>query len=96
MAPGLTVIVPAWNEEVRLAATVEEVVAAARRHLCAYEIIIVDDGSTDRHRGRCRIARGSSRTHQSRSPRDQSRRRGRVLHRPIPGTSPVPYARTRR
>ena len=48
MAPGLTVIVPAWNEEVRLAATVEEVVAAARRHLCAYEIIIVDDGSTDR------------------------------------------------
>jgi glycosyltransferase involved in cell wall biosynthesis len=48
MAPGLTVIVPAWNEEERLATTVEEVVLAAKRHLRAYEIIIVDDGSTDR------------------------------------------------
>ena len=47
MAPGLTVIVPAWNEERRLATTVEEVAVAARRHLCAYEIIIVNDGSTD-------------------------------------------------
>lgn len=48
MAPGLTVIVPAWNEEGRLATTVEEVVLAAERHLRAYEIIIVDDGSIDR------------------------------------------------
>jgi glycosyltransferase involved in cell wall biosynthesis len=48
MAPGLTVIVPAWNEERRLATTVREVIAAARRNLSAYEIIIVNDGSTDR------------------------------------------------
>jgi len=48
MAPGLTVIVPAWNEEGRLSTTVEEVVLAAKRHLRAYEIIIVDDGSIDR------------------------------------------------
>jgi glycosyltransferase involved in cell wall biosynthesis len=47
MSPGLTVIVPAWNEERRLAATVEEVVAAAARHLRAFEVIVVDDGSTD-------------------------------------------------
>ena len=47
MAPGLTVIVPAWNEEGRLATTVEEVVLAAQRHLRVYEIIIVNDGSTD-------------------------------------------------
>jgi dolichyl-phosphate beta-glucosyltransferase len=47
MPMGLTVVVPAWNEERRLATTVEEVVAAARRHLSNYEIIIVDDGSTD-------------------------------------------------
>jgi glycosyltransferase involved in cell wall biosynthesis len=48
MAPGLTVIVPAWNEEERLATTVEEVVVAAERCLRAYEILIVNDGSTDR------------------------------------------------
>jgi dolichol-phosphate mannosyltransferase len=47
MAPGLTVIVPAWNEEERLATTVDEIVAAAERRLRAYEIIIVNDGSAD-------------------------------------------------
>ena len=50
MSPGLTIVVPAWNEEQRLTATVLEVVAAARRHLRAFEIIIVNDGSTDRTR----------------------------------------------
>lgn len=47
MPTGLTVVVPAWNEERRLAATVEEVVAAARRRLPAFEVVVVDDGSTD-------------------------------------------------
>ena len=47
MSPGLTVIVPAWNEERRLATTVDEAVAAAARHLRAFEVIIVNDGSTD-------------------------------------------------
>src|SRR5262245_33478998 len=48
MSPGLTVIVPAWNEEKRLTTTVVEAATAARRHLRAFEIIIVNDGSTDR------------------------------------------------
>ena len=47
MAAGLTVVVPAWNEERRLAATVEGVVAAARLHLADFEVLVVDDGSTD-------------------------------------------------
>lgn len=47
MTAGLTVVVPAWNERGRLAVTVEEIVAAARRHLRAFEVIIVNDGSTD-------------------------------------------------
>jgi glycosyltransferase involved in cell wall biosynthesis len=47
MAAGLTVVVPAWNEVRRLATTVEGVVAAARRWLRAFEVIIVNDGSTD-------------------------------------------------
>jgi glycosyltransferase involved in cell wall biosynthesis len=47
MAAGLTVVIPAWNEERRLAITVEEVITAARRRLSAFEVIIVDDGSTD-------------------------------------------------
>ncbi len=48
MATGLTVLVPAWNEERRLAITVASVVAAARRHLPDFEVIVIDDGSTDR------------------------------------------------
>ena len=47
MSAGLTIVVPAWNEQRRLATTVEAVVAAARRHLRAFEIIVVNDGSTD-------------------------------------------------
>jgi glycosyltransferase involved in cell wall biosynthesis len=47
MSAGLTVVVPAWNEARRLAATVEQVVAAARRHLRAFEVVVVNDGSTD-------------------------------------------------
>ncbi len=47
MRPGLTVIVPAWNEERRLTATVEEIVASAHQHLSDFEVIVVDDGSTD-------------------------------------------------
>ena len=48
MSGELTIVVPALNEERRLAVTVEEAVAAARRHLAAFEVIIVNDGSTDR------------------------------------------------
>jgi len=47
MATGLTLLVPAWNEERRLATTVASVVAAARRHLSDFEVIVIDDGSTD-------------------------------------------------
>lgn len=48
MPTELTVVVPAWNEERRLTVTVEEVLAAAGRHLTDYEVIVVNDGSTDR------------------------------------------------
>lgn len=47
MPSGLTIVVPAFNEQHRLATTVEEIVAAARRDLDAFEVIVVDDGSTD-------------------------------------------------
>ena len=47
MSAGLTVIVPAWNEENRLETTVLEVVVAAKHSLRSFEIIIVNDGSTD-------------------------------------------------
>ncbi len=47
MGGELTIVVPALNEERRLAVTVEEAVRAARRHLAAFEVIVVDDGSTD-------------------------------------------------
>lgn len=47
MRPGISVVVPALNEAANLAAAVDRSSRAARRHFPEYEIIIVDDGSTD-------------------------------------------------
>lgn len=44
-APLVSVIIPAWNAEATLAETLAAVAAQTYRHL---EIIVVDDGSTDR------------------------------------------------
>lgn len=43
----LSVVIPAYNEEDSVTTTVERAVAALRRWCAAFEIIIVDDGSTD-------------------------------------------------
>jgi len=43
----LSVVIPARNEEGSIAATVGELTAALRRAEIAYEIVIVDDASTD-------------------------------------------------
>lgn len=44
----LTILIPALDEEQKVALTVEEVLAAGRRLLDQFEVILVDDGSTDR------------------------------------------------
>jgi dolichol-phosphate mannosyltransferase len=44
----LSVVIPARNEEGSIAETVGELTAALRRAEIAYEIVIVDDASTDR------------------------------------------------
>jgi dolichol-phosphate mannosyltransferase len=46
-ARSLSVIVTAMNEAGNLAATVENVIAAAAPRMADFEVIIVDDGSTD-------------------------------------------------
>jgi glycosyltransferase involved in cell wall biosynthesis len=43
----LTVVVPAYNEEQKLAKTVREILEAANRELDDFEVIVVNDGSTD-------------------------------------------------
>jgi glycosyltransferase involved in cell wall biosynthesis len=43
----LTILVPALNEEEGVRITVEEVLAAARRQFDRFEVILVDDGSSD-------------------------------------------------
>ncbi len=48
MSKRLTIVVPAYNEEARLTITMQEILAEASRVLDAYEVIIVNDGSTDR------------------------------------------------
>lgn len=47
-SPLLSIIVPALNEEKRLAESVREALSAAERTGIACEVIVVDDGSTDR------------------------------------------------
>ena len=46
-ANSLTIVIPVLNEEKTVAVTVEKVLTLARQHLRTFEIIIVDDGSTD-------------------------------------------------
>jgi len=66
---ALTIIVPAYNEERHIAAAIDAVIRAADRHLDDYEVIVVDDASTDETG---RIADGiAGRT-----------RRVRVIHQP--------------
>ena len=59
MSIGLSVVIPAYNEEARLPATLDRV----RRYLDGagepYEVIVVDDGSAD---GTVRIARAAAET----------------------------------
>lgn len=47
IAKKLTIVIPGYNEEARIAITVEQALQAANDVLDEYEIIIVDDGSTD-------------------------------------------------
>lgn len=45
MPPQVTVIIPAYNEEARLGATLDRVVSHPRLH--GAQVVVVDDGSTD-------------------------------------------------
>jgi dolichyl-phosphate beta-glucosyltransferase len=45
--PDLSIVIPAYNEEMRLSCTVHEVVGYCRTHRRCFELIIVDDGSRD-------------------------------------------------
>src|SRR5258708_6443613 len=44
----LTIAVPCKNEEANVAATLETIVAAVTEIGCSYEVIVIDDGSTDK------------------------------------------------
>ena len=45
--PTLTVVIPAFNEEERIGPTIEGLATFLDRHGWGYEILVVDDGSTD-------------------------------------------------
>ena len=59
----LSIIVPAYNEEQRLPATLDRMREYLDGHDEPYEVLVVDDGSTRLHAGDC--ARGSRRTGRS-------------------------------
>lgn len=44
---SLTVIVPAYNEDARIRLTLEKLATHLQRNFPAFEIIVIDDGSTD-------------------------------------------------
>lgn len=46
--PYLSIVVPAYNEEKRIAPSLEAILAYARRSARPVEVIVVDDGSSDR------------------------------------------------
>lgn len=48
LAAGVSVVLPAYNEEANLAATVTSMADALRRFTSRFEILVVDDGSDDR------------------------------------------------
>lgn len=49
--PGLTIVLPCYDEEENVAAAVAEALAAGARCACAVEVVVVDDGSRDGTRG---------------------------------------------
>lgn len=43
----LSIVIPAYNEETRIIPTLNKLLEYAQKKIGSYEIIIVDDGSTD-------------------------------------------------
>ena len=46
--PALSIVIPAYNEEACLAASIEQVVAQLESMKISWEVLVVNDGSTDR------------------------------------------------
>jgi len=57
-APELSIIIPSFNEELRLPATLEKIARYIERERRSTEVIVVDDGSTDRTAGVAEAFRG--------------------------------------
>jgi dolichyl-phosphate beta-glucosyltransferase len=71
---GLSVIVPAFNEEDRLLPTLERLVAWLRQGGRSFEVVVVDDGSTDRTaRVAGEFARGNLEVSVVRLPRNRGK-----------------------
>lgn len=48
IGPDLSIVIPSFNEELRLPASLEKIAAYVRENRPNTEVIVVDDGSTDR------------------------------------------------
>lgn len=62
-APFLSIVIPAYNEELRLQSTIEAVEGWAAQQEFSWELVVVDDGSRDRT---IEVARASFRRPESR------------------------------
>jgi len=43
----LSIVIPAFNEEKRIGASLQEIVSYLPKHFSDWEVIVVDDGSSD-------------------------------------------------
>lgn len=47
MCPEISIVIPAYNEEERIAATIDDIHSSLRQRGADFEIVVVDDGSED-------------------------------------------------
>ncbi len=47
-SPALSIVVPCYNEEARIAKTIDALFSYLPHHSPSFEVVVVDDGSTDR------------------------------------------------
>ncbi|MBW1884800.1 MAG: glycosyltransferase [Deltaproteobacteria bacterium] len=82
-SPDLSVVVPAFNEEKRLATTLDKIATHLESRAIAHEILVVDDGSSD---STADVAQSFSERHVQTLRLERNRGKGAALKRGVLAT----------